>query len=40
MTDSELRQAFSKGFANPQHLDKLLKRTDLPPDRQKMCEPI
>jgi hypothetical protein len=34
VTDSELRKVFSKGFANPQHLDDLLKRTDLPKDRQ------
>lgn len=34
MTDTELRQAFSKGFANPQHLTDLLKRTDLPQERQ------
>ena len=34
MTDSELRQAFSKGFANPQHLHDLLSRTDLPSTRQ------
>ena len=33
MTDSELKVAFSKGFANPQHLQNLLKRTDLPQDR-------
>ncbi len=33
MTDSELRKAVSKGFANPQHLDDLLKRSDLPQDR-------
>jgi len=34
VTDSELTQAFSKkGFANPQHLTDLLKRTDLPQDR-------
>ncbi|MGB0383543.1 MAG: hypothetical protein ACPGWR_01855 [Ardenticatenaceae bacterium] len=33
MTDSELKKAFSKGFANPQHLTDLLKRTDLPQDR-------
>jgi len=32
VTDSELKQAFSKGFANPQHLTDLLKRTDLPQD--------
>lgn len=35
MTDEELRQAVSHGFANPQHLDKLLRRTDLTVDRQK-----
>ena len=34
MTDSELRQAFSKGFANPEHLHELLRRTDLQPNRQ------
>lgn len=34
MTDSELRNAFSKGFANPKHLHELLERTDLPQDRQ------
>ena len=34
MTDSELRQAFSKGFANPQHLHDLLSRTDLPSTHQ------
>lgn len=34
MTDSELRQAFSKGFANPQHLHDLLSRTDLPSTRR------
>ncbi|MGB0384191.1 MAG: hypothetical protein ACPGWR_05135 [Ardenticatenaceae bacterium] len=33
MTDSELKKAFRKGFANPQHLTDLLKRTDLPQDR-------
>lgn len=33
MTDSELRQAVAKGFANPQHLHELLRRTDLPDDR-------
>ena len=33
MTDSELKQAVSKGFANPQHLNDLLKRSDLPQDR-------
>jgi hypothetical protein len=33
VTDSELRKAFRKGFANPEHLSDLLKRTDLPPDR-------
>lgn len=33
MTDSELKQAFRKGFANPQHLTDLLKRTDLAQDR-------
>lgn len=33
MTDSELKQAFSQGFSNPQHLIDLLKRTDLPQDR-------
>jgi hypothetical protein len=33
VTDSELKKAFSKGFANPQHLTDLLKRTDLPQDR-------
>lgn len=34
MTDSELREVFSKGFANPKHLHELLKRTDLPQNRQ------
>jgi hypothetical protein len=33
VTDSELRKAFRKGFANPQHLSDLLKRTDLPSER-------
>ena len=33
MTDSELKQAVSKGFANPQHLTDLLNRSDLPQDR-------
>jgi len=33
VTDSEFKQAFRKGFANPQHLGDLLKRTDLPQDR-------
>lgn len=39
VTDSELKQAFRKGFANREHLSDLLKRTDLPEDRQKNVRP-
>ncbi len=33
MTDSELRKLFRTRLANPQHLDELLKRSDLPKNR-------
>ena len=33
MTEQQLREAISKGFANPEHLDELLARTDLPRKR-------
>lgn len=33
MTEEQLRQAMSSGFANPEHLDQLLERTDLPRKR-------
>ena len=33
MTEQQLKEAVSKGFANPEHLDELLARTDLPRKR-------